>query len=295
MLSGGSVKTENGRRILLLGSTGKMGRALAAASAPEDELICHNSRSFDAADLAQVRRIIEECRPDMVLNTVAFLGIDPCEREPDKAFRINTLYPKFLAECSARFGFVLAHFSTDAVFSDKEEGAYCETDAPCPVNIYGFTKFGGDCFVRALAPGHYLFRLSLLFGPTDRQTQFVERMLARIRGGEKSLKIADDIIFSPGYSQDIAAAVMQLIKQQAPFGLYHLANSGTTSLYGLLGRIVEDLGCDVRLERGSHRDFPAIGRKNTRTPIVSGKIPPLRPWEEAVDDYCRLIAEDWRK
>lgn len=289
------MKTETGRRILLLGSTGKLGRALAAASAPEDELICHNSRSFDAADFDQVHRIIEECRPDLVFNTVAFLGIDPCECEPERALRINSLFPKYLAESADKHGFTLVHFSTDAVFRDIGQGSYRESDAPSPVNVYGLTKFGGDCFVLDRAAHSYVFRISLLFGPTDRQTQFVERMLAGIKGGERSLKIADDIIFSPSYSQDIASQALQLITQKAPFGLYHLANSGMTSLYGLMSRITQKLGCDVTLERGSYLDFPAIGKKNTRTPIISEKIPPLRPWEEAADDYCRAIAEDWRR
>ena len=289
------MKAKNGKRILLLGSTGKLGRALTQAFSPDDEVVPHNSRTFDAADFDEVRRIIKDGRPDVVFNTVAFLGIDPCEREPEKALRINSLYPKVLAECAAAQGFTLVHFSTDAVFGDREQGAYRESDAPAPINVYGLTKYGGDCFVRDAAARSYIFRISLLFGATDRQSQFVERMLGKIRQGETLLRVADDIQFSPGYAPDLASAAVALVMQEAPFGLYHLANSGTTSLYGLMSRITSRLGCTVRLERCSHRDFPAIGRKNTRTPIVSEKLPPLRSWEEAVDEYCRLLAADWRR
>lgn len=287
-----NVKT--GKRILLLGGTGKLGRAFAKELSPADEVITHNSRTFDAGNFDQVRAIVRESRPDIVLNTVAFLGIDPCEREPEKALRINSLYPRVLAECAAVQGFILAHVSTDAVFPDRAEGAYGESDVPAPVNIYGLTKYGGDCFVRDLAPRSYIFRISLLVGQSDREDQFVERMLGRIRRGEKTLRIADDIVISPSYAPDVAAVAVRLMNERAPFGIYHLANSGVTSLYGVMKHIVEKLRRDVHVEPGSHRDFPAVGKKNTRTPILSEKIPSLRPWEDALDEYCRLLAADWR-
>jgi dTDP-4-dehydrorhamnose reductase len=283
------------RKILLLGDSGKMGRALRQAGAGADEIICHNSRTFDAADFGQVRAIIEQTRPDLLLNTVAFLGIDPSEKEPEKAMRLNALYPRLLAECSREQDFTLVHFSTDAVFSDAGQDAYVESDGAGPVNIYGLTKFGGDCFVQSLARRYYIFRVSLLFGPTDRQTQFVERMLGRIRAGEKKLRIADDIVCSPTFTPDAAAAALRIVRQQEPYGLYHLVNAGAASLYELMHRIVRELNVDIEVERGSHRDFPAIGRKNTRTPLRSERIAPLRPWEDAVADYCRGVALEWSR
>lgn len=277
------------RRVLLLGHTGKLGRSLEGALPPSDEVHPANSRTLDAADFDQVRALLETTRPDIVFNAVAFLGIDPCERDPERALRLNALFPRLLAETACARGFTLVHFSTDAVFGDLAQGAYCESDAPSPVNVYGLTKFGGDCFVRDLAPRSYVLRIPLLFGPTDRTTQFVERMLARVRTGERSLSVADDIVFTPGYTPDIAAAAIALVAGSAPFGLYHLANSGVTSLHGLLSRILSGLGSEVVLERASHRDFPSLGKKNTRTPLVSEKLPPLRPWQNAVDEYCRTL------
>lgn len=283
-----------GKRILLLGDTGKMGQALGAALPPGCEIIRHNSGTFDAADLCGVRDLIAGCRPDLLINTVAFLGIDPCEQEPEKALLLNTLYPRTLAECSAECGFTLVHFSTDAVFSDRTEGACGESDVPLPINLYGFTKYGGDRFIREIAPQSYLIRVPILFGPSGKRPQFVEKMLGRIRSGDKRLRIADDIVVTPGYAPDIAAEVVRLLLNGDGGGLYHLANSGETSLHGLMSRITDSLGLDVTLEKGSHRDFPGIGRKNLRTPLISERIPALRPWHEAVADYCRLVAEEWR-
>jgi len=283
------------KKVLLLGSTGKMGLALKEAFGDNYSLSGKNSRDFDAANFEQVRKLIEENNPDIVLNTVALLGIDPCEKEPEKAFRLNTLYPKFLAELSNDKGFLLAHFSTDAVFNDKKEDFCVEGDRPHPLNVYGFTKYGGDCFIQAMARNYYIFRISILFGETTKNTQFVEKMLQRVKEGQKVLKISDDIISSPTYSKDVAREVMRIIEAEYPFGTYHIANEGRASLYELMQEIVKDLGLDVKVQKCSYKDFPYLGIKNTCTPLKSEKINSLRPWQEAVKEYCCCIKEIHKK
>ena len=138
-----------------------MGVALTKVLSGDYEVVGKNSHDFDASQFDSVEKLIEELNPDIVINTVAFLGIDPCEQEPEKAFLLNTLYPKILAELSVKRNFLLVHFSTDAVFGNNEKGAfYTEEDSPCPLNLYGVTKYGGGCMVVAY------FQLGAFYGPT---------------------------------------------------------------------------------------------------------------------------------
>lgn len=111
----------SGGKVLLLGSTGKMGVALQAAFCAGYELVCLHRPEFDAADFAKVERVIRQHRPDVVINTIAHLGVEPCEDNPRMAFELNALYPRLLAQLSSENGFLLVHFSSDAVFSDREE------------------------------------------------------------------------------------------------------------------------------------------------------------------------------
>jgi dTDP-4-dehydrorhamnose reductase len=281
------------KRILLLGSTGKMGIALKDIFNSGYSLIGKNSRDFDAFNFSQVQALIEKNKPDIVINTVALLGIDPCEKDPEKAFRLNTLYPKFLAELSKEKKFLLVHFSTDAVFNDEKRDFYTESDNPHPLNIYGFTKYGGDCFIQALAQRYYIFRISLLFGETNKNTQFVEKMLERIKEGQRVLRVSDDIFSSPTYSKDVATEIRRIIESDCPFGIYHIANEGKASLCELMQEIIRNLGLSVKVEKASYKDFPHSGRKNTYTPLKSEKISLLRPWKDAVKEYCSNIKENW--
>lgn len=280
------MKAKNHEKILLLGATGKMGLSLGSVLDGAYNVVGKNSKDFDAANLREVESLIEDTRPDIVINTVAFLGIDPCEVQPNRALQMNTLYPKRLAELSKKMGFLLVHFSTDAVFNDQKGDFYLETDRPEPVNLYGLTKFGGDCFIQSIAQRYYIFRIPILFGKSLKANQFVEKMLDRVRQGQKVLKISSDIYSSPTYSSDVADEVRRIIESSSSFGTYHIANDGKTSLYELIKEIIGNLGLRVKIEKASFRDFPYVGVKNTNTPLRSAKIKSLRPWREAVKAYC---------
>jgi dTDP-4-dehydrorhamnose reductase len=274
------------KRILVLGCTGKMGRALLNACPEVFEVVGLSSKDFDARHPQSVRSHIDRVRPHAIINTVGYLGIDPCEQHPEDAFAINTLFPYELAKMANQVDARLVHFSTDAVFNgDEGKKHYSESDQPSPVNVYGVTKLGGDILVQNTSHKYFVIRVSLLFGPSEKNNQFVEKMICKIRGGEKTIRVSADIFCSPCFSEDVAQTVFMLIQDEQESGVYHVANEGETSLYGLMREIVKQGGIDACVEPASHKDFLAVGKKNLCTPLVSGKIKPLRPWQLAVRDY----------
>ncbi len=278
------------RTLLLFGATGKVGAALRRALRDDFEIVPKSSRDLDAADFGAVTQLTRATAPDVIVNAAAFLGVEPCDREPERAFQVNARFPKLLAQLAASMDAVIAHISSDSVFDGRKGEPYVETDAPAPLNLYGGTKFLGDAMVMAHAPRHYVFRLPLVFGPTSKGGQFVEKMMARALAGE-GLRIAGDVVGSPSYSLDLAAEMRRLIVEGAPFGLYHIANAGQASLYELLEHMTRAADLDAPLERVSHREFPSDVVKHVYSPIRSAKLPPLRPWREAADEY---VAETWR-
>jgi dTDP-4-dehydrorhamnose reductase len=277
------------KKVLLLGGTGKMGKALNSVFSKEYNVISVGSKDLDVRNENEVRKIIKNNKPDIVINTVAFLGIDPCEQDPIKAFEMNMVHPMGLAKLSNEFNFLLVHFSTDAVFSDNEDGdSYDEYSAPNPVNVYGMTKLGGDMMVQEISEKFYIIRISVLFGHNDKNNQFVEKMLSRVNDGVSEINIADDIIGTPCYSKDVALVVKNIIKTDLEYGLYHAVNDGKGSLYDLMSEISRSMKTlSVVVNRASHKEFQAIGRKNTNTPLKSRKLKPIRHWKDAVKEYCK--------
>ena len=129
------------KRVVILGHTGKLGRALYEVFQTDYEVIGLNTDDFDASYIDQTSDILQRYKPDIVFNAVAYLGIDPCENNPALAVKLNCLHPGVLAELSNKLNFVLVHVSTDAVFNDEKRDVYVESDLPNPVNHYGMTKY----------------------------------------------------------------------------------------------------------------------------------------------------------
>jgi dTDP-4-dehydrorhamnose reductase len=114
-------------------------------------------------------------------------------------------------------------------------------------------------------------------------------MLERAAMGPATIRVSADVYTSPSYSLDVAVEVRRIMAAALPGGLYHVTNSGRTSLYDLMQEIVGHLKVPLAIERGSNADFPGVGEKNLDTALASDKLPPLRRWQDAVADYCRAL------
>ena len=79
--------------------------------------------------------------PDVIINCAAYNLVDQAEQEHEKAFAVNALGAKYLAQAAARHKAILVHFGSDYVFDGmKESGLYTEEDQVNPLNEYGKSK-----------------------------------------------------------------------------------------------------------------------------------------------------------
>lgn len=277
------------QKILIFGATGKLGSALLSIFRLNGhEVVGLGSAQFDINHYQNIGSVLKQYTPDIVINCAALLGIDACEQSPTKANIMNALFPRELSLQATVFGFQLVHFSTDAVFSGREQGEYAEFDLPNPVNHYGFTKYASELILSSHQQDHYIFRIPMLFGPGGNGGQFVEKMLMLARTADE-LKIAEDIVTSPSYSLDIAKHVYSIVIEAGQPGLFHLSNAGKASLFDLISYAKQKLNFKADITPASYKDFSFIGQKNTVTPLVSNKVPSLRHWQAAFDDYLLTV------
>src|SRR5262245_18752227 len=91
-------------RILLIGASGQLGRALGVAFADAGELVetavSHARRGqirLDLADRPEIDRVLAAIRPDLVLLAGAMCHVDGCELDPAQCRAINTEGPAAVA------------------------------------------------------------------------------------------------------------------------------------------------------------------------------------------------------
>jgi dTDP-4-dehydrorhamnose reductase len=277
-------------RWLITGAHGQVGtdlqRVLAEASSEAATVRAVGSGELDITDRAAIASTVADFAPDVIINAAAYTAVDAAETDEDRAYAVNATGPALLAAEAARAGAKLVHISTDYVFAGDADSPY-EVDASTdPRSAYGRTKLAGEQAVRELAPEHgYVVRTAWVYGATG--SNFVKTM-AKLERSHDTVSVVDDQRGSPTWSADLARALVELARSDAPAGVYHCTNAGDTTWYGLTRAIFEELGADpgrvlpttsAAFPRPAPRPaFSVLGDKAWR----AAGLTPLRDWREAL-------------
>ncbi|REG61248.1 dTDP-4-dehydrorhamnose reductase [Paraburkholderia sp. BL6669N2] len=280
--------------ILLTGVTGQVGFELARSLQGLGKVVALDRDRLDLGDLKQVRRVVREVKPGLIVNPAAHTAVDKAETDVEAALRLNAEAPGVLAEEAKRLGAALVHYSTDYVFDGTKSGAYVETDAVNPQNVYGKSKLAGEQAIAASGCAHLIFRTSWVYG--TRGKNFLLTML-RLGADRDELSVVADQFGAPTWANTIAALSANVLAQapvvregdwwQRHSGIYHLTASGVTSWHGFAEAIFE---------------FSDLAKKPLVKPIQASAYPTpaARPGNsrmsnEKLADTFGVRAPDWRE
>lgn len=195
-----------------------------------------------------VRRIFNNVRPEIVINTVAYNDVDGAEINPDLAMQVNASANGFLARLSAQHNALYVTYSSDFVFDGRKTTPYLETDGPNPINKYGESKLKGDVAVQNSKANSIILRTSSVYSLTH--SSFLTRIIQQAK--KNTIPVQSDLISCPTSAQFVAHATTFLIKNYRSelhnyVGLYNLCSSGFASRYQWAKEIQKLMNMDVKI------------------------------------------------
>ncbi len=212
--------------VLITGANGQLGRELQRAEWPDfTSLTAVDSSELDITDAAAVRRVVEEIRPDVIVNAAAYTAVDTAEDEEALATLVNGEAVGHLAAAADQVGAALIHVSTDYVFDGTNERWYVEHDPLAPVGAYGRSKAAGEA-AALTADRSVVLRTAWVYGALG--SNFVTTML-RLASERDELGVVDDQFGCPTATADISTAVVRFVDEFAngaspPERLYHVCS-----------------------------------------------------------------------
>jgi dTDP-4-dehydrorhamnose reductase len=228
-------------KLLLLGNTGQLGWELQRSLQPLGVVTVYDYPEINMADADSIRKAVQACHPNVVINATAYTAVDKAESEPDLAEAINGRGPGILADEARKLNAVLIHYSTDYVFDGNKGTSYIESDLPHPLNVYGASKLHGEQAVQQVGGDYLILRTSWVY--SLRQGGFVNNVLEWARR-QDALRMVTDQVGNPTWCRMLAEATSQVlaggvgtIREHA--GLYHLAGGGFASRYDWAKLILE--------------------------------------------------------
>jgi dTDP-4-dehydrorhamnose reductase len=224
------------RRVLITGAGGQLGRALARAFA-DDDVTALTRAQWDVTQPPS--DAVSQGDFDLVLHTAAWTDVDGAEADPQGAAAANVAGTAHAAALKAP----LVTYSTDYVFDGRKRSAYVESDGPNPLSAYGRTKLHGEAAAGRQA---WVVRTSWLFGPTGRN--FLRTML-RLGAERDEVAVVDDQRGCPTFVGHLARATRELVDDDLPQGLWHVAADGDCSWADFAEAIFEEAGLRTRVRR----------------------------------------------
>ena len=200
-------------KILLIGSTGQLGREIIKSSPKNISLITPSRIDFDLTNANECYEYILNLSPDWIINSGAYTNVEEAETEQDIAFKINALGPQILAKALSISGGKLLQISTDYVFSGKQNYPYATNQRVSPINTYGISKAEGEEYIKQYLPDNNqsnILRTSWLVGPNG--NNFAIKIMQLLNNRDE-IKVICDQISSPTTTLSLADAIWNTIKK----------------------------------------------------------------------------------
>ena len=223
------------KRIYIAGCGGMLGEAFHAQFEHDYKLKCTDKDvnepwlSFlDFRDFDAYLDDVAVFKPDYLFHLGAHTDLEYCEKNPDDAYRTNTLSVENAVLIARKLKIPILYISTAGIFDGAKE-LYDDWDAPNPLGVYARSKFMGERYVVENASEYLICRAGWMMGggpPKDKK--FVQKLMKQLRNGQRELRVVDDKDGTPTYTHDFAQNVKLLIEREV-WGLYNMVCGGQTS------------------------------------------------------------------
>lgn len=289
--------------ILVTGGTGQLGQSLhgLVEGYPEYTFTFPNRQQLDLSDPQSISAFFEKNSFDLIINCAAHTAVDKAESEPVLADQLNHLAVKQLAGLASKNNTKLIHLSTDYVFPGKNYKPYVETDDVDPQGVYGLTKLKGEQAIQTEMPENaVVIRTSWVY--SEFGNNFVKTML--LLGNQRDqLSVIFDQVGTPTYADDLAKAIMHIVKSEAfnqlhfESALYHYSNEGVCSWYDFARAIFELNNIDCRVIPIETKDYPTPAIRPHYSVLNKGKIKQtyamsIPDWNESLKHCLYALQEN---
>ena len=263
--------------VLVTGANGQLGQSLQfiAPNYPELHFVFCSSIDLDISNIENCKSVFSKIKPNYCINAAAYTAVDKAESEPEKAYLINVIGARNVAEVCKTHNTILLHISTDFVFEGNATKPYTENDIPNPTGVYGQTKLEGEKAIQLVFENYYIIRTSWVYSQFG--NNFMKTML-RLASERDSISVVNDQIGTPTNAIDLAKALIQIIltDNRQPttdnFGVYNFSNEGQCSWYDFAKEIFKINNIEIDLKPIPTSSFPTPAKRPKYSVLDKTKI-----------------------
>jgi len=219
-------------RILVVGANGLLGQRLISFYTEKQNIelmgcSIENKSALlgtayvkcDITSREEVKKLVFDFYPDVVINAAGFTNVDQSEKERETAWKINVKGVEYLTEACRTIDAKIIQISTDYIFNGIN-GPYDENAKVDPLGYYGRTKLASENALRIGAVTYSVIRTNVLYGIANSRPDFV-RWVINSLNDKKQIRVVTDQINNPTFVEDIVQAINKIIELDK-YNLYNI-------------------------------------------------------------------------
>jgi dTDP-4-dehydrorhamnose reductase len=246
-------------RILVTGSNGLLGQKLVELISTRNEHLIATAKSklvidlprgefhpLDITNRSEVAKVIQEAKPDVVINTAAMTQVDQCETEQDKCWLNNVTAVENLVHACEQTKTHFIQVSTDFIF-DGTYGPLDETAKPNPISFYGKSKLAAEEAVQKSNTDWAILRTVLVYGVTnDMSRSNIVLWVKKSLEEGKTINVVNDQWRTPTLAEDLAMGCYLAATKKVK-GIYNISGDNMMTPYDIAIKTADFFGLDKSL------------------------------------------------
>jgi dTDP-4-dehydrorhamnose reductase len=248
------------QRVLVTGSNGLLGQKLVsllqqdpalhliatARGALIPSLTVGEFHVLDITNETQLKQVVAQTKPSVVINTAAMTHVDQCEQDREGCYMQNVRAVENLVNVCTESNIHLIHLSTDFIF-DGSTGPLSESATPNPVNFYGECKLAAERLIQDSALSWCILRTVLVYGitPDMSRSNIVLWVKNSLEQG-KPIRVVNDQWRTPTLAEDLAQGCYLAAKATAK-GVFHISGSEMMTPYDIAMKTAHYFKLDTSL------------------------------------------------
>jgi dTDP-4-dehydrorhamnose reductase len=250
----------------------------------------YNKHELDITDLNVCKNIVNEIKPDIIINFSAITNADYAEKNKIETLLVNTIGPLNLI--ANQNNIKICNISSAYVYGYKDL-PHSEEDIKNPQNFYGKTKLLNEKLITSITNKHFLIRTNFLFGSKDK-SDFIKSTIKKIKNNEK-IKAVSDQVASFTFIPDLNDAIFNMINTES-FGVYNISNNGYYSFYDICLKIKHILKSESEIIPISIDSLDSVGTRLKNYCLDNNKFEErfykIRTIDDLLEDYVWGLKND---
>ncbi len=224
---------------------------------------------LDIADKQQVDNVLNETKPETVINTAAMTNVDACETDKEGCDKLNVQAVDYLVEACNVINAHFIHISTDFIF-DGTHGPLSEEEIPNPLSYYGLSKLKGEKIVLEKSNSFAILRTVLVYGVVADMSR--SNIVLWAKGAlekQQPMKVVNDQFRTPTLAEDLAMGCF-LAEDKAAKGIFNISGKDFMGVHELVYRVADFFGFDKSCVSTTNSE--TLNQAAKRPPITGFKI-----------------------